>query len=107
MGLLARTRPGDRSPRSLHRLLVQASVALALTSAPPLAVLAASGQQTPAAAPQTSNERYRDGIVIWETPADAKVPFLLKFNINTQLRYHNTQDTTHTFPETFSITRVI
>ena len=41
-------------------------------------------------APQTSNDRYRDGIVIWETPADAKVPFLLKFNINTQLRYLNT-----------------
>ena len=26
-------------------------------------------QQAPAAAPQTSNDRYRDGIVIWETPA--------------------------------------
>ena len=29
-------------------------------------------------------------MVIWETPADAKVPFLLKFNINTQFRYLNT-----------------
>src|SRR5262245_21647883 len=107
MGLLARTRPGDRSPRSLHRLLVQASVALALTSAPLLAVLAASGQQTPAAAPQTSNERYRDGIVIWETPADAQVPFLLKFNINTQLRYLNTQDTDETFTDHLGVTREV
>ena len=40
-----------------------------------------------AASTQTSDDRYRDGMVIWETPEDAKVPFLLKFNINTQLRY--------------------
>ena len=44
----------------------------------------------PAAAPQPNDDRHRDGIVIWETPADAKVPFLLRFNINTQLRYLNT-----------------
>ena len=29
-------------------------------------------------------------MVIWETPEGAKVPFLLKFNVNTQLRYLNT-----------------
>jgi hypothetical protein len=50
-------------------------------------------------APQTNNDRYRDGIVIWETPGDAKVPFLLKFNINTQLRYLNTQDSDETFTD--------
>ena len=44
-------------------------------------------------APQGLEERYRDGMVIWETPDDAKVPFLLKFNMNTQLRYLNTMDT--------------
>jgi hypothetical protein len=38
-------------------------------------------------------------MVIWETPADAKVPFLLKFNINTQLRYLNTQDSDTTFTD--------
>ena len=46
---------------------------------------------------QTNNDRYRDGIVIWETPADADVPFLLKFNVNTQIRYLNTQDTDETY----------
>ncbi len=49
------------------------------------------------AAPQPPDDRYKDGMVIWETPADAKVPFLLKFNINTQLRFLNTQDSVETF----------
>ena len=34
----------------------------------------------------------RDGIIIWQTPDDAKVPFLLKLNNNTQVRYLNTLD---------------
>ena len=28
--------------------------------------------------------RYRDGMVIWQTPEGDKVPFLLKLNLNTQ-----------------------
>jgi hypothetical protein len=66
-----------------------------------------SVQATSASAPQTSNERYKDGIVIWETPADAKVPFLLKFNINTQLRYLNTQDSDETFTDHLGVTREV
>jgi hypothetical protein len=58
-----------------------------------------AAQPASVAAPQTNNDRYRDGIVIWETPEDAKVPFLLKFNINTQLRYLNTQDSDETFTD--------
>ena len=71
----------------------------AALNAPPEATGSASTPVTPAsvAAPQTDEDRYRDGIVIWETPEDAKVPFLLKFNINTQLRYLNTLDSTGTF----------
>ena len=68
----------------------------------PQAVTAAestSVQSASAAAPQTINDRYRDGIIIWETPADAKVPFLLKFTMNTQLRYLNTQDSDQTFTD--------
>ncbi len=72
-----------------------------------------SAAQTPAttttvqatSAPQTNTERYRDGIVIWETPEDAKVPFLLKFNINTQLRYLNTQNSDETFTDHLGVTR--
>ena len=66
----------------------------------------ASAQAASSAAP-TSNERYRDGMVIWETPADASVPFLLKFNINTQLRYLNTQSSEETYTDHLGVTREV
>src|SRR4029453_19134969 len=50
-------------------------------------------------APQANNERYGQGIIIWQTPEDAKVPFLLNFNVNTQLRYLNTLDSDETFTD--------
>ncbi len=65
------------------------------TSVPPVSV----------AAPQTNTERYRDGIVIWETPEGVTVPFLLKFNVNTQLRYLNTQDSDETFTDHLGVAR--
>ena len=49
--------------------------------------------------PASGGDRYRDGIVIWETREDAKVPFLLKFNDNTQFRYLNTLDSQTTFTD--------
>jgi hypothetical protein len=58
-----------------------------------------SSQQGASAAAQTNDERYRDGMVIWQTPDSAKVPFLLKFNINTQLRYLNTLSSEETFTD--------
>ena len=51
------------------------------------------------------SDRYRDGMIIWETPPDAQVPFLLKFNINTQLRYLNTVDSDETFTDHLGVTR--
>ena len=51
------------------------------------------------AAPQDNDERYRDGMVIWEAPEGAKVPFLLRFNVNTQLRYLNTMSSPDTFTD--------
>jgi len=44
-------------------------------------------------------ERYRDGMVIWQTADDDKVPFLLKFNLNTQFRYLNTLSSDDTFTD--------
>ena len=38
-------------------------------------------------------------MVIRQTPEDAEVPFLLKFNINTQLRYLNTLNSDKTFTD--------
>ena len=51
------------------------------------------------ATPQADDERYRDGMVLWEAPEGAKVPFLLKFNVNTQLRYLNTMSSPDTFTD--------
>ncbi|HEY2432191.1 MAG TPA: hypothetical protein VGI12_05915 [Vicinamibacterales bacterium] len=65
------------------------------------------GQTTTAATPPPISERYRDGMVIWETPADARVPFLLKFNLNTQLRYLNTQNSEESFTDHLGVTREV
>ena len=65
-----------------------------------------SVQPASVAAPQ-DDERYRDGIVIWQTPEDAKVPFLLKFNVNTQLRYLNTLSSDETFTDHLGIVREV
>jgi hypothetical protein len=91
---------------SIPGAFVKASVAFALTFVTCFAT-AAWGQPPAAAAPQTTNERYRDGIVIWETSPDADVPFLLKFNINTQLRYLNTQDSVDSFTDHLGVTRTV
>jgi hypothetical protein len=68
-----------------------------------------SGQPESVPARQTNDDRfadrYRDGILIAETSEDAKVPFLLKFNVNTQLRYLNTLDSRQTFTDHLGNTR--
>ena len=38
-------------------------------------------------------------MVLWEAPEGAKVPFLVKFNVNTQLRYLNTMSSPDTFTD--------
>ena len=48
---------------------------------------------------QEKEDRYQDGIVIYQNPEDAKVPFLLKFNNNTQIRFLNTTDSSETFTD--------
>jgi hypothetical protein len=45
--------------------------------------------------------RYNEGIVIWQTPDDVEVPFLLRFNDNTQVRYLNTLSSPETFTDHF------
>src|SRR5574339_1314217 len=72
--------------------------------APEAAVPVAASNAEPAPAPQASDtpgreDRYQDGIVIWQNPETARVPFLLKFNNNTQIRYLNTLDSTDTFTD--------
>jgi len=60
-----------------------------------------------AAASETNDDHFRDGMVIWETREDAKVPFLLKFNINTQLRYLNTLNSDAKFTDHLGVDREV
>lgn len=50
-------------------------------------------------------EHYQDGIVIGQTPDDATVPYLLRFNNNTQVRYLNTTSSNDTFTDHLGVTR--
>jgi hypothetical protein len=81
----------------------------AASNTPPAATESASASEQTAsvAAPQPNTDRYRDGIVIWETPADARVPFLLKFNVNTQIRYLNTLSSDETFTDHLGVVRPV
>src|SRR3954447_6627896 len=54
-----------------------------------------------------TDDRYKDGIVIWETKDDAKVPFLLKFNNNTQFRYLNTTSSKDFFTDHLGVVREV
>jgi hypothetical protein len=70
-----------------------------ILNTPPAALNTPPAAEQSFLARQTDDGRYRDGIVIWETPDDAKVPFLLRFNDNTQIRYLNTLDSEPTFTD--------
>jgi hypothetical protein len=58
----------------------------------------ASALQTSIGA-QEKEDRYQDGIIIYQNPDNAKVPFLLKFNNNTQIRYLNSLNSDSTFTD--------
>ena len=49
--------------------------------------------------PLTTSGRYREGIIIWQTPDNVQVPFLLRLNNNTQVRYLNSLSADETFTD--------
>jgi hypothetical protein len=73
------------------------------TAAPEAAVLSPS--VSPTQPKPADDDRYQDGIVIWRNSDDAKVPFLLRFNNNTQIRYLNTLDSDETFTDHLGVVR--
>ena len=77
--------------------------------APPAAEAstAASSSSTEQTERKSIAERYQDGIVIWQTPDDADVPFLMKFNVNTQVRYLNTTGSEDTFTDHLGVVREV
>jgi hypothetical protein len=74
------------------------------TTAPGPAVPAPSVSKQ---ATSKDEDRYQDGIVIWKNPDDAKVPFLLRFNVNTQIRFLNTQNSKDTFTDHLGVVREV
>lgn len=62
---------------------------------------------SPAHAKSMDDDRYQDGIVIWENSDEAKVPFLLRFNNNTQIRYLNTLNSKDTFTDHLGVVREV
>ena len=63
----------------------------------------------PQAAPvkQNREERYQDGMIIWKTADDSPVPFMLRFNDDTQLRYLNTLASDKTFTDHLGVVREV
>jgi len=53
------------------------------------------------------DDHYQDGIIIWQNPEDARVPFLLKFTNNTQVRYLNTLSSKDTFTDHLGVVREV
>jgi len=68
-----------------------------------------SAPSTPVSVPAKppDDDRYQDGIVLWQNSEDAKVPFLLRFNVNTQVRYLNTLSSDDTFTDHLGVVRQV
>jgi hypothetical protein len=64
-----------------------------------------SPTQEASVATPAKEDRYKDGMVIWQNSDDAQVPFLLRFNNNTQIRYLNTTDSAATFTDHLGVVR--
>jgi hypothetical protein len=105
----ANAEPAGKAVAPAAAVGAQAGTTGAAANAPPPAVTAGEGAVQTAAATGIKNleERYQDGIVIWQTPTDATVPFLLRFNLNTQIRYLNTTSANDTFTDHLGVVREV
>src|SRR5262245_45484566 len=65
----------------------------------PTASAGSASAQPASVATPARDDHYQDGMVIWQNPEGAKVPFLLRFNVNTQIRYLNTTDSPESFTD--------
>jgi len=107
------TTPASNSAQTVSSLTPAAAGALNTspavtgTASAPVPPASVNSPQQTGNAPQTDGGRYSDGIVIWETSEDARVPFLLKFTDNTQVRYLNTLDSKPTFTDHLGVTHPV
>jgi hypothetical protein len=92
---------GDPSSSSQQNFVAQ-ELATAVSDIRVPRALAAQPESVPT--PRKNLPRYRDGIIIWETPEDAEVPFLLRLQGTTQVRYINTLSSQDTFTDHLGVT---
>jgi hypothetical protein len=78
-----------------------------LAPQPPAVAVASPAQPASAGGLQGISDRYQDGIVVAQSGADDKVPFLLKFNVNTQVRYLNTTSANDSFTDHLGVVREV
>jgi len=104
----------DRMQRRLDGIAEAPRTALPPGSSPGADTPTTAAPVTSVPLPPISNQatskdddHYQDGIVIWKNPDDAKVPFLLRFNVNTQLRYLNTLSSDDTFTDHLGVVREV
>ena len=67
----------------------------------------ASAQPAPSPDGQSKGGIYNDGIIIWETSDDARIPFQLKFTNTTQIRYLNTLSANDSFTDHLGVVREV
>jgi len=90
---------GDTSSSSQQNFAATRELAASINN------ISISAPRAPAAPPQSASalqaieNRYRDGIIIGEAPEGAEVPFLLRLQGTTQVRYINSLDSQDTFTD--------
>ena len=81
---------------SIQAPALNAAISTPLTAIPP----ANASRQPQSPSPlQAIENRYRDGIIIGESPEGAEVPFLLRLQGTTQVRYINSVDSQDNFTD--------
>ena len=73
----------------------------------PSADAAASSPPAPVTQVKPDEDKYRDGILIWETKEDSSIPFQLRFTNITQFRYLNTLAVNDTFTDHLGNVRTV
>jgi hypothetical protein len=67
----------------------------------------ASAQSASSTVEDSKGGFYNDGMILWQTSDDARIPFLLKFTNNTQVRYLNTLSSNDTFTDHLGVVREV
>jgi hypothetical protein len=100
----------ESSEEGSHPALSSGSAGTEAAPQPTPTTASVPGNPTPQVRANSANlldQRFKDGIIIWQTPDDAAVPFLMKFNNDTQLRYLNTLSSDDTFTDHLGVVREV